>query len=318
MGSKGKDTCLYKACAESLRGKGGVDHTQAKLEQTDGEGSITEYVRGKDLARHLREHPEKMERLVRPLGPGRDVEDQIRDMVHFFIHKKQFVKAERKYKKPKPGRTGLVKFPKTLLPCQDQTWDESQFYAYVNERPTSMKFYIAACLVPVATIGACLFPLAPLMLRVVIVYLLAAVVCFMLSVIALRYVVHAAVWAVTGYELWLWPNMMDERVAFHEAFSPMYSIDAPPTKSQWKQRVVAGFVLASVFSVLYFHHPDLETIKEEAAKAHENLADYLDLAGKKKVYIDDGNSTNSTGGPAGARPGQGPGGNPHQQRHTKV
>jgi hypothetical protein len=63
---------VYKACSEALRGKEGVDHSQAKLEHNNGEGSIGEYVRGKDLARHLRDHPEKMDRLVKPVGAGED------------------------------------------------------------------------------------------------------------------------------------------------------------------------------------------------------------------------------------------------------
>lgn len=46
------------------------------------------------------------------------MEDQIRDLVHFFIHKGLLLKADRKFKKPKPGRKRLVKFPRTLLPCQ--------------------------------------------------------------------------------------------------------------------------------------------------------------------------------------------------------
>lgn len=49
---------------------------------------------------------------------GRTMEDQIRDLVHFFFHKGLLLKADRKFKKPKPGRKRLVKFPRTLLPCQ--------------------------------------------------------------------------------------------------------------------------------------------------------------------------------------------------------
>lgn len=34
------------------------------------------------------------------------------------------LKVDRKYKKPKPGKKRLVKFPRTLLLCPDQAWDE--------------------------------------------------------------------------------------------------------------------------------------------------------------------------------------------------
>ncbi len=49
---------------------------------------------------------------------GRTVDDQIRDLVHYFITKGLMVKADRKYKKPKPGKKRLVKFPRTLHLCQ--------------------------------------------------------------------------------------------------------------------------------------------------------------------------------------------------------
>ena len=60
----------YKALADQLREKKGVDYANAKLEQPDGDGEIIEFVRGKDLARFLRAAPEKMEGLVQPVRPG--------------------------------------------------------------------------------------------------------------------------------------------------------------------------------------------------------------------------------------------------------
>lgn len=64
------------------------------------------------------------------------------------------------------------------------------------------------------------------------------------------------------------------QVGLHEAFSPLYSIEAPEKgkKSNWVPRLLTGVALAFVLWLLYAHHPDLETIKEEAQKAHENLA----------------------------------------------
>ncbi len=52
-----------------------------------------------------------------PLHTGRTVEDQIRDLVHFFVHKGLLLRTERKFKQPKPGRKLLVKFPKTIIHC---------------------------------------------------------------------------------------------------------------------------------------------------------------------------------------------------------
>lgn len=155
----------YRRAADLLRdGKKGVDYAQAKLER-EGEGNAewVEFVRGKDLARFLREHPEVMEGLVQPLRAGdegvemafdkisltvhpshpilftgRTIEDLIRDLVHFFIHKGLMLKTDRKYKRPKPGKPRLVKFPRTLLPSMDQSWDEKAFYVWDFDRPTTI------------------------------------------------------------------------------------------------------------------------------------------------------------------------------------
>jgi hypothetical protein len=56
--------------ADQLREKKGVTYANAKLELTNGDGEIIEFVRGKDLARFLRAAPEKMDGLVQPIRPG--------------------------------------------------------------------------------------------------------------------------------------------------------------------------------------------------------------------------------------------------------
>lgn len=42
------------------------------------------------------------------------MEEQIRELMHQLLQKRLVTKTERKYKKPKPGKKRLVKFPKTL------------------------------------------------------------------------------------------------------------------------------------------------------------------------------------------------------------
>ena len=152
------------------------------------------------------------------------------------------LKADRKYKKPKPGKKRLVKFPRTLLLCQDQAWDEvrpfsclsqqthvivcfdgspepvpsasqAYFYVWQFERPTSLLYYLSAVALPIVVILACLFPLAPWWMRMAFVYFLMTILTAMLSLIAVRYVLFGAVWTTTGYSLWLFPNMMSEEVS---------------------------------------------------------------------------------------------------------
>jgi translocation protein SEC62 len=129
-----------KALADSLREKKGVVWSTAKLETPDGEGTYVEYFRGKDFARYFRANPEKLNLYVPPKpgsscqGEGKDnrrrcstrlpgvhctgktVEDQIADLMLIFMKRKLVRKTDRKYKKPKPGKKRLVKFPRTLVP----------------------------------------------------------------------------------------------------------------------------------------------------------------------------------------------------------
>jgi translocation protein SEC62 len=44
-------------------------------------------------------------------------EDQIQDLVARLLEAKLLLPADRKFKKPKPGKKKLVKFPRTLEPA---------------------------------------------------------------------------------------------------------------------------------------------------------------------------------------------------------
>lgn len=46
---------------------------------------------------------------------GRTAEEQASDLVRLLLTRGVIVRTERKYKRPKPGRTRLVKYPRTLL-----------------------------------------------------------------------------------------------------------------------------------------------------------------------------------------------------------
>jgi hypothetical protein len=44
------------------------------------------------------------------------VDDQIAELIMSFMKRKLVRKTDRKFKKPKPGKKRLVKFPRTLVP----------------------------------------------------------------------------------------------------------------------------------------------------------------------------------------------------------
>jgi hypothetical protein len=49
-----------------------------------------------------------------PSLTGRSQEDQVADLVGQLLSRRLLLPAERRFKKPKPGRTKLVKWPRTL------------------------------------------------------------------------------------------------------------------------------------------------------------------------------------------------------------
>lgn len=53
---------------------------------------------------------------------GRSVEDQIGDTMQLFMRRKFVRKVDRKFKKPKPGKKRVVKFPRTLEPHAVREW----------------------------------------------------------------------------------------------------------------------------------------------------------------------------------------------------
>ena len=120
-----------KKLGESLRNRGGINYNTAKLEQRH-ETIRVEFFRGKDFERYFAAHPEildgyadksRMRYLLvhdespraMPIGGSKSVADKTADLGNRFLKNGLVSKAQRKYKKPKPGKKRLVKWPRTLL-----------------------------------------------------------------------------------------------------------------------------------------------------------------------------------------------------------
>ncbi|KAG2446737.1 hypothetical protein HYH02_008298 [Chlamydomonas schloesseri] len=305
MGSEDKDfKDPYKHLADTLREKKGVQWATAKLEAYDGDGTYVEYFRGKDFARYFRANSEKLNLCVPP-KPGKTVDDQIAELMVLFMKRKLVRKTDRKYKKPKPGKKRLVKFPRTLVPHPDANgFTEGAFYMWTYDRPTSMWYYAATVALPFIVIAACLFPLAPWWVRMTLVYFLMAVLALLLGIIAVRYTLFAAVWIATGHSFWLFPNLMSDEVGVLDAFSPVMSYERPKkgSRSQLAARLLSLVLAAGVVYVLYTHSPDAESLKAGAKEAHDSILDYLDVYGKGKMGIT-GNQSAAAGPGPGATAG---------------
>ncbi|GLC33605.1 hypothetical protein PLESTB_000094600 [Pleodorina starrii] len=299
-----------KALADSLREKKGVQWSTAKLETPSGEGHYVEYFRGKDFARYFRANTDKLDAHVPP-KPGKTVDDQIAELIMLFMKRKLVRKTDRKYKKPKPGKKRLVKFPRTIVSHPDGSgWTESAFYYWTYDRPTSMWYYVATVALPFLVIAACLFPLAPWWVRMTLVYFLMAVLALLLGLIALRYTLFGLVWIVTGHSFWLFPNMMSDEVGVLDAFSPVLSYERPKkgSRTQIAARLLTLLLVSGTVYMLYQHTPDADKLAASAKEAHDSILDYLDVYGKGKMFITDNNSSAPSADPgAGAGAGSGAG-----------
>lgn len=161
--------------------------------------------------------------------------------------------------------------------------------------PHMARYYLGAFALPVGVILACLFPLSPWWMRVALAYASMALLIAMLLVIFVRYALFAVVWTLTGYSIWIFPNMMSDTVGVLDAFKPLITVEAPSEgKSQWKQRLGAGIVICGVVYVLATNSPDVDVLKEELNAAHDSFFEYLDLHSKGKKFLTGQNDTNFT------------------------
>lgn len=279
---KGKVDAVYD-CAQTLRQKGGIPYASAKLEMED-DGARVEFFRGKDAARHLRAHPELMANLVAPTKPGRDVDDQIADLMSILLRRELIKRAERKFKKPKPGKKRLVKFPKTLLalsPQEATVWREDGFYVWMFDRPTSPMFYLMSALLLLGVILVTLFPLAPYWFRMYSVYIMMGILGFLLGLIGVRYVIWLAVWIISGRSFWFLPNLTSEDIPITEAFFPVVTFTKlEGGKKQLLYRVIVLLAAAGVVYSLYHYSPEQAKLRANAQKAHDSLLEFLEKFGK--------------------------------------
>ncbi|OQV18283.1 putative Translocation protein SEC62 [Hypsibius exemplaris] len=105
--------------------------------------------------------------------------------------------------------------------------DSNDAYVWMYE-PTSVQTIAIGTVIVLGSIGACLFPLWPPIVRQGVYYLsLAMIGCLglLIGTALFRYVVFAAVWALTGgqYNFWYLPNLTED-CGFFESFKPAYTL----------------------------------------------------------------------------------------------
>lgn len=242
-----------------------------------------EFIRGKDFARFFRQHPEKMAGLV---DTEQSVDYQIMELAHLLLEVRMMIRCERFYKKPHPGRKHLVKWPRKLIPyaANGQQWDEDSFYFWTEERPTPAWQHAMSILVAVLILAACLFPLAPYWMRISVVYFFLALLGGIFGLVAFRLLLFAVVFVVSGYEFWLFPNLISDQVDFLGAFMPAVSFGKPADgRSHWASRLACMIGCSLLLYVLFMYSPHEKGLAMDVRKAHDSILDMFNLAANPSI-----------------------------------
>jgi translocation protein SEC62 len=279
-----------RALAYVLRGNKGPEARSARLED-----SRVDYFRGKDLYRALKARPEiideyapKLTGVPTPTAPTeKDRNKQITAMGQELLKRGYFVKCDRVYKTPRPGRTKRVKFPKFLhqVPRAAQTFTEDGegFYSWTYDQPMSWTFVIISFLVAFMVILMCLFPLSPIWFKKLILYFCLAILGLFFVVGVVRVFVFAVVWIVFGRHFWVLPNITSDEIPIDEVFSPMWAFDDLDAngnvvgKISAINRLAAAGSAAAALAALYAIAPEKGSAIKSINRAHGSILDLFDL-----------------------------------------
>ena len=78
------------------------------------------------------------------------------------------------------------------------------------DRPASPYLWLWSAMIAVLVLAACLFPLAPYQVKIVVVYVSMGLLMTLLGAILLRGLVAAATWMAVGRSFWILPNVLSE------------------------------------------------------------------------------------------------------------
>ena len=78
------------------------------------------------------------------------------------------------------------------------------------DRPASPYLWLWSAMIAVLVLAACLFPLAPYQVKIVVVYLSMSILLILMGAILVRGLVAAATWMAAGRSFWILPNVLSE------------------------------------------------------------------------------------------------------------
>ena len=308
-----------RALAYVLRGNKGPESRSARLQDPRMGDSRVDYFRGKDLFRALRASPEILDEYA-PLITGaptptvptaKDRDAQVHAIATQMMKSGYFVRADRVYKTPRPGRTKRVKFPKFLepVPSASQAFarDGEGIYAWKYDRPMSWTFVCVSFAAAVAVVLMCLFPLSPIWFKKTILYACIGILSTFFVIFSARAMVFALVWIVAGRQFWVLPNISSDEIPLDEIFSPLWAFDDVDANGAvvgyvpLVNRLMGAGSVAAVLYALYWVAPENGSAIKSISKAHGSILDLFDLNDAPKsvagaVFNATGNETATAGG----------------------
>ena len=257
------------------------------------------FFRAKDFYRSLRGDPDFVEKEC-TIG-GKSMDDKIEYLGNVLLHCGLIQRCQRIYKEPRKGRTKRVKYPHYLEKTKNQSFayptnDDDSFYAWTYDQPMSWAFLITSWAVAILVMLMCLFPLAPIWFKKIILYLCVAILTLFTVIIMVRAVVFAAVWLVSGRHFWILPNIASDEIPINEVFSPMWMFDDLDAsgnvvgKIGLVQRILGTGVLSGTVYGVYKIAPEKTQALKIVGRAHDAILEQFHL---KKGFLDGSNETSA-------------------------
>ena len=283
-----------RALAYILRGAKGPEARSARLSSPAGANRV-DYFRGKDLYRVFHKMPEVLDEFAPKITGVPTAEDptdadrvaQVTAIGQEMLRRGFFVRAERVYKEPRPGRSRRPRFPRflQLVPraAQQFTDDGEGFYSWTYEQPMTWTSVIVSFLVAFAVILMCLFPLSPVWFKKCILYLSMGFLIFLFLIFAVRAVVFTAVWVIFGRQFWILPNISSDEIPIDQIFSPLWCFDDVDREGKvvgrvpLHKRLFAAGGVGAVLAALYHIAPERGSAIKTIHKAHGSILDLFDL-----------------------------------------
>ncbi|CAH9100056.1 unnamed protein product [Cuscuta epithymum] len=241
---------VYQLFAEKVRDHKDLMSRWAVLQETR-----VEYVRGKDLVKFMKNHPE----LKDVLESDKNLETE--EIASALLQKNLLMRCDRVVKTVRPGKKKLSTWPAHLEIYHDQVFSENDaFFAWTFAKRSALWQTLLSFSWPVLTLAICLFPVYPHRCKLVILYTCASLLLLILSLLLARALIFGALWILLGKRVWVFPNILAEEATLEELFQFWPKKDEGEAP-KWSARLFYAVVAVLAILLLRHHAPD------EAARA---------------------------------------------------